>query len=305
MRDVGCDANILASSSPATKDFLAGAVGGCASVIAGQPLDTIRIRLQHGTFGGLSQTVNSLVATEGVRSLFKGTAYPLLTITLQSAVVFQSFGIACRVIDGRQPGQGVLPYEQVCMAGMFSGAVQTLISTPVDLLKIRQQLQSAQPGSASYIGPLQLLRSILRAEGLPGLYRGGCITLLRDVPAHAIYFTSYELCHELFEPGSRQTGNHSPAALFISGGIAGALSWLGIYHFDVVKTRLQSLPASISPPEGWWSCARRIYQTEGRGAFTRGLGTTLSRAFIVNAMLFSGYEATMQALCGHDPANAA
>ena len=56
---------------------------------------------------------------------------------------------------------------------------------------------------------------------------------------------------------------------------------------------------------GWWSCARLIYQTEGRGAFTRGLGTTLSRAFIVNAVLFSGYEATMQALCGHDPANAA
>ena len=56
---------------------------------------------------------------------------------------------------------------------------------------------------------------------------------------------------------------------------------------------------------GWWSCARRIYQTEGRRAFTRGLGTTLSRAFIVNAVLFSGYEATMQALCGHDPANAA
>ena len=56
---------------------------------------------------------------------------------------------------------------------------------------------------------------------------------------------------------------------------------------------------------GWWSCARRIYQTEGTGAFTRGLGTTLSRAFIVNAVLFSGYEAAMQTLHGHDPANAA
>ena len=52
---------------------------------------------------------------------------------------------------------------------------------------------------------------------MAGLYRGGCITLLRDIPAHAIYFTSYELCHEVFEPGSRQTGNHSPTALFISG----------------------------------------------------------------------------------------
>ena len=50
-----------------------------------------------------------------------------------------------------------------------------------------------------------------------GLYRGGCITLLRDIPAHAIYFTTYELCHELFEPGSRLTGVHSPAALFMSG----------------------------------------------------------------------------------------
>ena len=32
-----------------------------------------------------------------------------------------------------------------------------------------------------------------------------------------MYFTSYELCHELFEPGSRLTGIHSPAALFMSG----------------------------------------------------------------------------------------
>ena len=36
----------------------------------------------------------------------------------KSAVVFQSFGIACRAIDGRQLSQDVLPYEQVCMAGV-------------------------------------------------------------------------------------------------------------------------------------------------------------------------------------------
>ncbi|CAL5229635.1 g12999 [Coccomyxa viridis] len=288
--------------APATKDFLAGAVGGCASVLAGQPLDTIRIRLQHGAFGDFGQTCRSLVASGGIKCLFKGAAYPLLTITLQSAVVFQSFGIACRAINR---DQAVLPYEQVCMAGMFSGAVQTAISTPVDLLKIRQQLQVARSGMASYVGPLQLLRQILKTEGLPGLYRGGCITLLRDIPAHAIYFTSYELCHELFEPGSRLTGTHSPAALFVSGGIAGALSWLGIYHFDVVKTRLQSLPASVSPYKGCWSCARHIYAAEGARAFARGLGTTLCRAFIVNAVLFSGYETALQALSGHDPANAA
>lgn len=53
-------------------------------------------------------------------------------------------------------------------AGMAAGLVQSLIITPVDLLKIRQQLQIALPGSPTYVGPLQLLRQVLRAEGLPG-----------------------------------------------------------------------------------------------------------------------------------------
>jgi hypothetical protein len=53
-------------------------------------------------------------------------------------------------------------------AGMFAGAVQTAVSTPVDLLKIRQQLQLAPPGTPHYVGPLQLLGGILRSEGLTG-----------------------------------------------------------------------------------------------------------------------------------------
>jgi hypothetical protein len=51
---------------------------------------------------------------------------------------------------------------------MFSGAVQTLISTPVDLLKIRQQLQTTKPGMVSHVGPLQLLWRIMATEGWPG-----------------------------------------------------------------------------------------------------------------------------------------
>lgn len=59
-------------------------------------------------------------------------------------------------------------YSALGSAGMFAGAVQTAVSTPVDLLKIRQQLQRVPPGSPHYVGPLQLLRRILAREGLPG-----------------------------------------------------------------------------------------------------------------------------------------
>lgn len=54
------------------------------------------------------------------------------------------------------------------MAGMAAGVVQTFIVAPVELLKIRQQLQTAVAGEATYVGPVRLLRQILRAEGVRG-----------------------------------------------------------------------------------------------------------------------------------------
>lgn len=52
-------------------------------------------------------------------------------------------------------------------------------------------------------------------------------------------------------------------------------------------------------------CAAESYRQEGPGVFVRGLGTTLCRAFVVNAVLFSVYEAALKVLHSHDPANAA
>lgn len=54
------------------------------------------------------------------------------------------------------------------VAGMAAGVVQTFIVTPVELLKVRQQLQTAVAGDATYVGPVQLLRQIMRAEGVRG-----------------------------------------------------------------------------------------------------------------------------------------
>jgi solute carrier family 25 carnitine/acylcarnitine transporter 20/29 len=47
------------------------------------------------------------------------------------------------------------------------------------------------------------------------------------------------------------------------------------------------------------------YREEGMQVFFRGLGTTVCRAFLVNSVLFSVYEACMHAMHAHDPANAA
>ncbi|KAL4859060.1 Mitochondrial arginine transporter BAC2 [Chlorella vulgaris] len=280
--------------SESVRDFVAGGIGGACGVIAGQPLDTIRIRQQQpGYSGGAALLARSIVAVEGLRSLFRGMGFPLCTAAMQvyfcrNAVVFQSYGIAARHLTGGQ--QGPLSLLQVTCAGCFAGAVQTAVIVPVDLLKIRMQLQTAVRGAPGYIGPLALLGSVLRAEGLRGLYRGTTITCIRDLPSHGVYFAVYEITRELLEPGSRANGSSNAAALWAAGGIAGSVSWLSVYPFDVVKTRVQAAAAAQSPYRGWVDCARQSLANEGREVFFKGLSTTLARAFLVNGAIFSAYE---------------
>lgn len=71
-----------------------GGIAGACGVVAGQPLDTVRVRQQAavpaaaqraGGSGGLA-LLRSIAAGEGVRHLFRGLTYPLLTAALQVTV---------------------------------------------------------------------------------------------------------------------------------------------------------------------------------------------------------------------------
>ncbi len=56
-------------------DFAAGAAAGGAQVIVGQPLDTVRVRMQtapRGTFNGTWDVLAKTVRYEGITGLFKG-----------------------------------------------------------------------------------------------------------------------------------------------------------------------------------------------------------------------------------------
>ncbi len=192
--------------------------------------------------------------------------------------------------------------------------MQTLVGAPVDLLKIRLQLQEAMPGGRGYVGPLALLRGVLRSEGPAGVWRGTTITAIRDVPSYGLYFVVYDACcariraaleraaAERQPPPPQQHGGDGawcePAAQFLAGGTAGMVAWASIYPVDLVKTRIQATPAGQSRYRGWVHCAVSSCREEGPGVLTRGLGATLGRAFLVNAAIFATYEACMGLMGG-------
>lgn len=90
-----------------------------------------------------------------------------------------------------------------------------------------------------------------------------------------------------FEMMMRRTENPSAFYTLMAGGLAGTFSWLISFPVDVVKSRLQVDGIDGKPKyNGAMDCMKKSIQTEGWKFFTRGLNSTLMRAFPMNAVCF-------------------
>ncbi|XP_065866036.1 mitochondrial arginine transporter BAC2 [Euphorbia lathyris] len=284
------------------REFVAGGFGGIAGIISGYPLDTLRIRQQQNSNSGSALTIlRGVVGREGPAALYRGMAAPLASVTFQNAMVFQIYAILSRSFGSSFSPNDPPSYRGVAMAGVGTGALQSFMLTPVELVKIRLQLQDqtqAKPHQTNcHRGPVSLAKSIIRKEGLRGIYRGFSITILRDAPAHGFYFWTYEYMREQFHPGCRKNGQESLGTMLVAGGLAGVASWVSCYPLDVIKTRLQAQTQS-SPKKynGVLHCLQRSVAEEGYHVLWRGLSTAVARAFVVNGAIFSAYEVALRCL---------
>ncbi|KAK8480710.1 hypothetical protein V6N13_023883 [Hibiscus sabdariffa] len=283
------------------KEFVAGGIGGMAGIISGYPLDTLRIRQQSTDSGSAIRILRRVVTTEGPRTLYRGMAAPLASVTFQNAMVFQIYAILSRAFDPSVSATDPPSYKGVALGGVGTGALQSIMLAPVELVKIRLQLQNTSvPRSQSVgaqTGPISVAKTILKTEGLRGLYRGFTITALRDAPSHGFYFWTYEYMREQLHPGCRKSGQETLRTMLIAGGLAGVASWVCCYPLDVVKTRLQAQsPASPQKYNGIIDCLQKSVKQEGYSVLWRGLGTAVARAFVVNGAIFSAYEIALRCL---------
>lgn len=283
------------------KEFVGGGFGGIAGIVSGYPLDTIRVRQQSCTPGSAFNILRHVASTEGPFALYRGMAAPLASVTFQNAMVFQIYAVLSRAFDRNVPASDPPSYKGVALGGFGTGALQSLMLTPVELVKIRLQLQRRNvpdnKNQISYKGPTDVARSIFRQEGWRGIYRGLTITVLRDAPAHGLYFWTYEYVREQLHPGCRKNGQESFRTMLIAGGLAGVASWICCYPLDVIKTRFQAQSQSTpSRYTGIVDCFRRSVKQEGYNVLWRGLGTAVARAFVVNGAIFTAYETALRCL---------
>lgn len=72
------------------------------------------------------------------------------------------------------------------VSGAIAGVIGTSIIYPLDMVKTRLQNQSKAAGSVQYKGGLDCLRTIVRTEGVKGLYKGLPANLVGIIPEKAI-----------------------------------------------------------------------------------------------------------------------
>lgn len=300
-------------------DFIAGWVGGAASVIVGHPLDTVKTRLQAGH--GYSNTVQcalKIFKNEHVAGFFKGLSFPLASIAVYNSVALGVYGNAQRAICqyryGEESRRGPA-LSDVAAASAVVGLVTVAIGAPVDLVKIRLQMQTQTVRSAKlnlvgvgsihsiamnnqpmYRGPVHCISRILRSEGVAGLYRGVGAMYLRDIPGYCLYFVPYMLLCDLMMPEGSTTPNLLSVCL--AGGVAGTISWGTATPMDVVKSRLQADGVNETKYKGILHCIQKSYRTEGLNAFFRGTAVNAIRGFPMSAAMFLGYEFTLKILRG-------
>lgn len=242
-------------------------ISGCAGIIAGHPLDTLKVHVQSGR-GGALECAKSLLKGGTLANVYRGVGAPLGGIAAVNAIVFGAYGNTRRVLPNPDS------IYTHATAGAAAGMLQSFACAPVELVKTRQQL--AKPGDGMPNGALSGARHIFQAGGFRALFRGQGVTIARDCPAFAIYFGTYE---------AMTRGELSVTKVFISGGVAGTLSWVCLYPIDVVKSRLQG--DVVGRYTGAWDCFLQSVRTDGWKCMSRGISAVALRAFISNGACFT------------------
>lgn len=274
--------------------------------VLGQPFDIVKVRLQTSTSNLTALTAaTSIYRNEGALAFYKGTLTPLIGIGACVSVQFGGFHFARRFFEeqnvarhGAAAAGAPLSYAQYYASGAFAGVANSVISGPIEHVRIRLQTQPHGAGKL-YNGPLDCVRKLVSGGGLfRGLYRGEAVTILREAQAYGVWFLAFEWMMNTDAKRNNVAREAIPAyKIAFYGGLAGEALWLASYPMDVVKSKMQTDGFGKEMRyKTMRDCFAQTWKAEGMGGFWRGLGPTLLRAMPVSAGTFAVVEMTRRAI---------
>ena len=145
------------------------------------------------------------------------------------------------------------------LAGILGGTVSTVLLFPLDLVKVRLQVNEHNGKSSIMANSfLRTFRQVIRHEGLLGLYQGMSPAIIGSSASWGGYFFLYEGMKQKYRSYKRQNRNDhlvdddnirlSAMDNFITACGAGAIMVLFTNPIWLVKTRMQLQMRGLSMP---------------------------------------------------------
>lgn len=295
---------------------VAGGVAGLTTVVALHPLDIVRTRFQvydgrHAAVPSYRHTFHALstiARVEGLRGLYAGLVPAVFGSSLSWSLYFFLYS-NIKERNRRQFRRAELGPSLHLLSAAEAGSIVAVITNPVWVVKTRLQLQAPGHGGCKpYLGFSDAFKSILREEGMRGLYKGLGPGLIL-VSHGALQFMAYEEGRKLLV--SHRTRQAAGQPDVVSGeqlmtaqdfAILGASSKLvavmATYPYQVIRSRLQQRPSEdgVSRYVNTWHTFKATMRYEGVRGLYKGIVPNLLRVVPSSSLTFLVYESVMKFL---------
>jgi solute carrier family 25 carnitine/acylcarnitine transporter 20/29 len=217
-------------------DFVAGWCSGAAAVVVCQPVDTVLTRYQAGSaLIGAQGSTNSatniargLVSQAGIKSFWRGSYAMIGAVPFQNALLMSGYGLGKRLSSEENVIWGAFG------GGCTGGVVQSFLMSPVELIKVRQQIKPQ-------LGALEATKVVTQGLLSPSAWKGLGATLLRDGIPHGVWFASYEGAKMYLDKTIGGTPYHDSFTIPLSSGaFAATAAWVseGLCNNDDIFSAL-------------------------------------------------------------------
>ncbi|KAF9170887.1 hypothetical protein BGX20_008376 [Mortierella sp. AD010] len=284
-----------ALTSDTMKHLVAGGAAGAVS-------RTIVQGPEPASYQGVIPTLRKMWVDEGLVGFMRGNGTNVIRIVPYSATQFASYEQFKKLL--MEPGKNDLDTPRRLMAGALAGLTSVACTYPLDIVRTRLSIQSAQiantkEAQAALPGIWKTMVIIYTTEGgIVGLYRGLGPTLTGVAPYVALNFQAYEVLRKHLTP----PGETAPSVgrKLLCGALAGSIAQTITYPLDVLRRRMQvTQMAGVSYKySSTWDGVKKILKQEGVRGLYKGMVPNYLKVAPAISISFVVYEQCKQVLIG-------
>jgi len=158
-----------------------GALAACTATTITYPLDIVRLRLAvDPTVTGMGQVIRQIIQKEGMGAFYKGLVASWAGIAPYSALNFACFDLLKKALPGKEGSNTVA-------ASLIAAGIATGSCYPLDTVRRQMQLKTS-----NYKSVPDAFVSIVKRDGLGGIYKGFIPNALKNLPNQSIRLSTFD-----------------------------------------------------------------------------------------------------------------